>query len=147
MLNSYLDLNFEVIKEADKSRYINGDDIRLVNLGSIAFFSNFKLSTSSGKHLEDISHAHMNSLMYKIITSAKDSDDVSIGFDRDRNRRRTELTNNKNIKRKFHVEIMLKDVFGFAEGQEKATYVLGYKLTLKRNKDDVALQKIGISGW
>ena len=43
LLNSYLDLNFEVIKKADDSRYGNGDEIRLVNLGPIALFSNFKL--------------------------------------------------------------------------------------------------------
>ena len=30
--------------------------------------------------------------------------------------------NNKIIKGKYHVRIMLKDVFGFAEHQEKATY-------------------------
>ena len=36
---------------------------------------------------------------------------------------------------------MLKDVFGFAEHQEKATCGLGYKLTLTRNKDDAVLQK------
>ena len=62
-LNSYLDLNFEVIKKADNSRYANGNDIRLVNLGPIALFSNFKLRTSSGKHLQDINHAHLVSLM------------------------------------------------------------------------------------
>ena len=38
---------------------------------------------------------------------------------------------------------MLKDVFGFAEHQEKATYVLGYKLTLTRNKDDAVIDKSG----
>ena len=36
---------------------------------------------------------------------------------------------------------MLKDVFGFAEHQEKATYGLGYKLTLTRNKDDAVIDK------
>ena len=36
---------------------------------------------------------------------------------------------------------MLKDVFGFAKHQEKATYGLGYKLTLTRNKDDAVLDK------
>ena len=51
--------------KSDKSRYANGDDIRLNNLGPIALFSNFKLTTSSGKHLEDIFHAHIVSLMYK----------------------------------------------------------------------------------
>ena len=81
LLNSYLDLNFEVIKKDDNSGYANSNDIRLVNLGPIALFSNFKLTTSSGRHLEDISHAHLISLMYKLITSSKDSDDLSIGFD------------------------------------------------------------------
>ena len=140
--NSYLDLNFEVIKRADNSRYANGNDIRLVNLGPVALFSNFKLTTSSGKHIEDISHAHLVSLMYKLITSSKNSDDLSIGFDRSRNRRRDELALNKNIKSKNHLKIMLKDVFGFAEHQEKGTYGLGYTLTLTRNKDDAVIDKV-----
>ena len=42
LLNSYLDLNFEVIKKVDDSRYGNGNDIKLVNLGPVALFSNFK---------------------------------------------------------------------------------------------------------
>ena len=141
LLNSYLDLNFEVIKKIHDSRYANGNDIRLVNLGPVALFSNFKLTTSSGKHLEDISHAHLVSLMYKLITSSKDSIDLSIGFDHSRNRRRDELGLNKNMKGKYHVKIMLKDVFGFAEHQEKATYGLGYKLTLTRNIDDAVIDK------
>ena len=140
-LNSYLDLSFEVIKGTDNSRYGNGNDIRLVNLGPVALFNNLKLTTSSGKHLEDISHAHLVSLMYKLITSSKDSNDLSIGFDHSRNRRRDELALNKNIKGKYHVKIMLKDVFGYAEHQEKATYGLGYKLTLTRNKDDAVIDK------
>ena len=142
-MKSYLDLSFEVIKRADNSRYANGNDIRLVNLGPVALFSNLKLTTSSGKHLEDISHAHLVSLMYKLITSSKDSNDLSIGFDKSRNRRRDELALNKIIKGKYHVKIMLKDVFGFAEHQEKATYGLGYKLTLTGNKDDAVIDKAG----
>ena len=63
LLNSYLDFNFELIKTADNSRYANGDGIHLVNFGPIALFSNFKSTTSSGKHLEDISHAHIVSLL------------------------------------------------------------------------------------
>ena len=94
LLTSYLELNFEVIERADNSRYANGDDIRLVCLGAVALFYKFKLTTSSGKHLEDISHAHIASLMYKLISSAKDGDELSICFDRDKNRRRNECTNN-----------------------------------------------------
>ena len=124
-MNSYLDLNFEVIIKADDSRYGNGNDIKLVNLGPIALFNNFKLTTSSGKHLEDISHAHIGSLMYKLITSSKNSDNLSIGFDRSSARRRAEMTNKKIVKGKHHLRIMLEDVFGFGEHQEKATYGLG----------------------
>ena len=50
LLNSYLDLNFEVIKKTDNSRFGNGFDIRLIILGAIALFSNFILTTSSEKH-------------------------------------------------------------------------------------------------
>ena len=141
LLNSYLELNFDVLHAATNNRYVDGNDIRLVILGPIALFSNYKLTTSSGKHLENIDHSHIVSLMYKLITSSKGSDDLSIGFDRDRNRRQRELTNNKSQKRKYHVRICRKGVFGFAEYQEKATYGLGYKLTLTRNSDNAVLNK------
>ena len=63
LLNSYLDLNFDVLHAATNNRYVDGNDIRLVNLGPVALFSNYKLTTSSGKHLEEISNAHIVSLM------------------------------------------------------------------------------------
>ena len=91
--------------------------------------------------MEDISHAHIVSIVYKLITSAEDSYDLFIGFDRDRRKWQQELTNIKNIKGKYPLRIMLKDVFGFAEHQEKATYDSGYKLTLTRNKDDAVLNE------
>ena len=119
LLNSYLDINFEVIKRADNSRYANGNDIKLVNLAPIALFTNFKLTTSSRKHLEDISHAHLVSLMYKLITSSKGNEDLPIGFDRSRHRIKDELAQNKNVKGKYHLRIILKDVFGLAEHQKK----------------------------
>ena len=91
MLNKYFDVNFEVIEKTDNSRYSNGNDIRLVNVGPLALFSNFKLSTSSGKQLEDVSHALIVSLIDKLISSAKDSDDFFIGFDRSCNNRKQEF--------------------------------------------------------
>ena len=132
LLNSYLELNFDVLHAGTNNRYVDGIDIRLVNLGPIAFFSNYRLTTSSGKHLENIDHGLKISLMYKLLTSSRGSDDLSFGFDSDRNRRQRELTINKSQKGKYHVRNYLKDVFGFAEYQEKATYGLGYKLTLTR---------------
>ena len=141
LLNSYLELKFDVLHAATNNRYIDGNDIKLVNLGPIALFINYKLTTSSGKNLENIDHAHIVSLMYKLLTSSRGSDDLSIGFDRDRNRRQSELTNNKTQKGKYHVRIYLKDVFGSAEYQEKATFGLGCKLTLTRNTDNAVLNK------
>ena len=84
LLNSYLESSFEVIKTADINRYCDGNDIRFISLDPMALFIIFKLTTSSGKHLEDISHAHFVSLVYKLITSAKDPDELSLGFGRDR---------------------------------------------------------------
>ena len=54
------------------------------------------LTTSSRKHIEVISNAHIVSLKYKLITSTRHADDLSIGFDRDRRRRQRELIINKN---------------------------------------------------
>ena len=141
LLNSYLELNFDVLRADNSNRYLDGNDIRLVNLGPIALFSNYKLTTSSEKQLQNIDHAHIVSLLYKLLTSSKGSDDLSISFDRDRTRRRIELTNIKNIKGKYHVKICLKYIFGYAEYQQKATYGLGYKLTLTGNNDNVVLIK------
>ena len=141
LLNSYLELNFDVLRADNSNRYLDGKDMRLVNLGPIGLFSNYRLTTGSGKHLENIDHSHIVSLTYKLLTSSKGSDDLSIGFDRDRTRRRNELTNNKNIKGKYHVRIFLKDIFGYSEYQQKGTFGLGYKLTLTRNNDNNVLNK------
>ena len=118
-LNSYLGSNFDVLHAATNNRYVDGKNVRLVNLGPVALFSNYKLLTSSGKHIEGISHAHIVCLMYKLITSAKHTNDLSIGFHRDRDVRKRELTNNKVIKGNYHIRIYLKDIFGFAEHQKK----------------------------
>ena len=86
LLKSYLDLNFDLHNAATNNKYVVADDIWLINLAAIALFKNFKLTISSGKHLENIDHADIVSLMYKLLTSSKGSDGLSIGFDRDRNR-------------------------------------------------------------
>ena len=141
MLNSYIELNFDVLQATTDNIYVHANDIKLVILGPIALFSSYKLTTSSGKHLEEISHGHIVSLMYKLLSSSKDSDDLSIGFDRSRNNRKRELTDNKNIRGKYHIRISLKEIFGYAEHQEKGTYGLRYKLTLTRNTDNAVLNK------
>ena len=58
---------------------------------------------------------------------------MSIRFGRDCGRKQREFSNNKNLTGKYHAKIILKDVFDLAEDQEKATYGLGYRITLTRN--------------
>ena len=108
-------MNFDVLRGATNNRYVDNEIILLMSLAVIALFSNLKLRTSSGKHLENFDHAHIVSLMYKLLTSSRDSDDLSICFDRNRDRRERDLTSNKNFKGKYQVRFYLKDVFGFAE--------------------------------
>ena len=113
VLKSFHDLHFDVLNAATNIRYADGNDIRLINLGVIALFSFYEATTSSGKNLDEIIHAHMASLMYKLLTLSICRVDLSIGFDRDRKRRQREITNNRNQKGKFHVRIYIKDFFWF----------------------------------
>ena len=66
--NSYLDLNLDVLNAATGNKYSDANDIGLLILGSLALFSNQKLTTSRGEDLQDISHAYVVCLMYKLRT-------------------------------------------------------------------------------
>ena len=141
--NSFISLEFEVLKN-NNTRYTNGDEIRLVKFGPISLFSEAKLTTSSGKHLENVDNLHLISLMYKLLTSTSQTSQLLYGFEENLSVRRQELTNNKNEKGTFFVRIKLNDLFGFAD-QEKITYGLGYTLTLKRNTyNDAILRNVGV---
>ena len=135
--NSYISSEFEVLKN-DNTRYANNDKINLVNFGPVALFSEAKLTTSSGKHLEKVEKLQPICLMYKLLTSSQQTSQLMYGLEESTTIRRQELTNNKTEKGTFFVRIKLKDLFGFAD-QEKITYGLGYTLTLKRNTDNDAI--------
>ena len=132
--NSYTSLEFEVLKN-DDTRHADGDQIRVVNFGPVALFSEAKLTTRSGKHLEKVDNLHPISLMYKLLTSNQQTSQLMYGFEESQATRRQELTTNKTEKETFFVRIRLSDIFGFAD-QEKITYGLGYTLTLKRNNNN-----------
>ena len=70
LLNTYIELNFDVLNAATNNGYADKNDMGLVNLGPIALFSKSKLTTSSGRHLENIEHGHIACLMYKLLTTA-----------------------------------------------------------------------------
>ena len=139
--NSYLELKFDVLHAATNNRYAFNNDIKLVNLGPIALFSKYRLTTFSWKDLEKSEHDHIACLMYKLLTTARGCDDLYIGFHRDRDTRQRELTNNKKIKGKYHVRIYLKVTFGIAQQQLKGTCGLRYVLTLTRNIDSAVLHE------
>ena len=132
--SSYISIEFEVLKN-DDTRYTDGDQINLVNFGNVTLFSEAKLVTSSGKHLEKVDNLHPVYLMYKLLTSTQQTSQLMYGFEESQATRRLELTTNKTEKGFFFVRIKLKDLFGFAD-QEKLIYGLGYSLTLKRNNNN-----------
>ena len=89
--NSFISVEFEVLKNVD-TRYADGDQISLVNFGPVALFSEAKLTTSSGKHLEKIDNLHPISLMYKLLTSSQQTSQLMYGFEESTFIRRQELT-------------------------------------------------------
>ena len=127
LLTSYHFSIFDVLHAATSNRYVDGNDKKLVRLGPFALFTSHKLPCSSGELLEEISQAHIVDLMYKLISTAKSTDDLFIGFDRERGRRQRELINNKIQKGNYQLRFVFKDVLGFSEHQEKAIYGLAYK--------------------
>ena len=58
--------------------------------------------------------------MYKLITSAKVCEDLSIGFDRDHGRRRDELTDNENVKSKVYVKNNAQDCLRLCTASRKS---------------------------
>ena len=103
--HSFISVEFEVLENDDK-RYANGDEISLVNFGSVALFCEAKLTTSCGKHLENVDNLHPICLMYKLLTSSQQTSQLMYGFEESTTIRRQELTNNKTEKGTFFVRIM-----------------------------------------
>ena len=134
---NYLDIygNLNLTAGAD-NRFLDGDNIRLVNQAPLALFNKYRLTSSSGRELQEVDNAHVFRLMHKLISSIRDSEELSIGFQKNIEARERELTNNKTTKGKYYVRIYLKDVFGFAEHQDNCTYGLGQNLTLQRNSEN-----------
>ena len=132
--DGYIELDFNVTHRAGfHARYADGDHIRLLTLGSIFFFN--RLSSSIGKEIEEIDNAQGIRLLRKLISSSRDSDDLSIGFHRSFDVREKKLTSNKSTQRNYPVRICLKDIFGFAGHQHNCSYGLVYKRTLQKSSD------------
>ena len=92
------------------------------------------MTSSSWKEIEEIDTTI--GLMQKLLSSSKESDDLSIGFHGSIEAQERKVTKTKQIKGIFLLEFFLKDVFGFAEHEYNCTYGLGYTITLHRNSDN-----------
>ena len=108
----------------DDARYVDNGQIALVNFGPSAFFSEAKLTTSSGKHLEEVDKLHIKSIMHTRLTSQQQTSELMYGFEESESTRRQKLTNNKTEQGTLFVAVRLIDLFGFAD-QEKVTYGMG----------------------
>ena len=73
-------------------------EISLVNFGPVALFSEAKLVTSSGKHLEKVDNLLPICLMYLLLTSTQQTSQLLYGFEESQATRRQELTTNKTEK-------------------------------------------------
>ena len=101
--NPYISLEFEVLKN-DITRYADGDQISIMNFGTVALFSEAKMTTSSGKHLEQVDNLHIISIMHKVLTSAQYTSELLYGFEQSEATRRLELTTNKTEKKNILCE-------------------------------------------
>ena len=105
--HSFINVEFKVL-ENDDTRFNDGDEISLVKFGPIALFSEAKLTTSSGKHLEKVDNLHPICLMYKHLTSSQQISQLMYGFEESTTIRRQELTNKKTEKGTFFCENKIK---------------------------------------
>ena len=83
-------------------------------------------------------------MLYKLITSRRDNKDFYISIARVIDDHRDECTKIFNrFGGRFQLNPLLKNVFGFAEDQEKANVEIDYNITLKNEKqrDNVALAR------
>ena len=80
--------------------------------------------------------AHFEGLMYHLIKSSKNNDELPIGFHRSITIHEKEITKIKTTERNYQVSPYLKVVYDFDEHREKATYGKRYKKTVQGSKDN-----------
>ena len=135
MKDSYLQVDIGVKQKAGRNNVCaHNNHIGLVYSDPIALFNKHKLTSSNGKEKQIIERAHIAYLLYILIKYSIDSADLSIGSHRCIIAREQEITFAETTKSNYQAKSFTKDVFDFSEHQKVATYGLGYKLTLPRNR-------------
>ena len=74
---------FDFLREDDNEWFLAAVITRLANLGSIAFFIEYTLSSSIGSETEYTDQTLIACLLYKLTTSPRDYEDLFIGVTRD----------------------------------------------------------------
>ena len=84
---------------------MHGNDIGLFLVGIIAIFRDYKLTAGSGKKLEEIFHDFIVRLKQTIKAFARDFKVLSIGFNRNHERRQQELSKKKQLRENIMLEL------------------------------------------
>ena len=63
--DSYLEIETQIVKNADDMLYADNDAIRPNNLFAISLFREMSLSSFGSEKLETVDHVYLASLMYK----------------------------------------------------------------------------------
>ena len=93
--DGYIEFHFALTHNAaPHDDCVTADDLRLVSSASFSLFSENQLNSSIGRHLEPIEYAHAVCLIYKIIPSSRDTNNLWIRFDGSKERCEEEMTNN-----------------------------------------------------
>ena len=69
------------------------------------------MPSSSGKEIEETENAHVICLLYKLISSSRHSDDLSIALHRSFEARERQLSITQKTKGNYHVRIFCKMFF------------------------------------
>ena len=80
-------------------------------------------------------------LLWNLLVSFEDKDDLSVVLDRSRKHSQKVLTNNETVLRKFLVRILSEEAFSFTEDQESCTYCLAYTVPRERNNDKAVINR------
>ena len=133
--DSYLEMEVHILKNADDTRYADGNYIQPNNLFGISLFREMTLSGFGSKRLERVDNVYLASLMYKLLSDNEEDmiivykKETAAGID---TTKRNRLLNDTPEKGTIFVRVYLKDVFGFVNHTDKINYGMGYSLTLKR---------------
>ena len=109
--DNLVELNFDVLREADETLSAICTDLGLVFLKTPALFIEYTLTSSKGNSLKKIDHPHVVCLMYELLNSSFGRIDLSDEFERDREKCSEGLSNRaanpipKNNREHFILEL------------------------------------------